>query len=70
MKKEIKMVVRAVLDQGEKKGFKRWVGVFGKQKVVKIWALGSVFPQELFFPPKICDPFEEERRLFGSGPAP
>lgn len=54
----------------EKKVLKGWFGVSGEQKVVKIWALGSVFPQELFFPPKICDPFEEKRRLFGSGPAP
>lgn len=46
------MVVRAVLDQGEKKDFKRVVWGFGEQKVVKTSALGSVFPQELFFPPK------------------
>lgn len=63
------MVVRAVLYQGGKKGFKRVVWAFWGTNLVKIGTLGAVFTQKLFSPPKICDSFEEKRRLFGIGPA-
>lgn len=64
------MVVKAVLDQGGKKGLKRVVQAFGGTKTGENLGFGVCVPSRTFFFLKICDPFEEKQRLFGSGPAP
>lgn len=57
MKKEIKMVVRAVLDQGGKKGLKRVVWGFWGTKTGENLGFGVCVLSRTFFFPQDLGPF-------------